>query len=84
VAGAKPTPDPSRVRSPPVPAGSPRSPLDIPEADWSEAVRWEATVPTLAASGVNDRPVIHSAAASLGLSTARIYQLMARLRRQLP
>ena len=61
VAGVKPTHDPSR-------APSPGRPLDIPEADWSEAVRREATVRALAAADVNSRSAVHAAAASLGLS----------------
>jgi hypothetical protein len=74
VAAVKPTPDPSRARSP-------GRPLDIPEADWSEAVRREATVRVLAASGVNSRSVVHAAAASLGISPAQVYRLIARFRR---
>jgi hypothetical protein len=61
VAGVKPTRDPSRAQSP-------GRPLDIPEADWSEAVRREATVRALTAADVNSRSAVHAAAASLGLS----------------
>ena len=74
VAGVKPTHDPSR-------APSPGRPLDIPEADWSEAVRREATVRALAAADVNSRSAVHAAAASLGLSPAQVYRLIARFRR---
>jgi hypothetical protein len=61
VAAVKPTPGSSRARR----AGRP---LDIPEADWAEAVRREAAVRALATAGVNSRLVIHAAAADLGLS----------------
>ena len=73
VAGTKPMPDSARARSP-------GCPLDIPEADWSEAVRREATVRPLATAGVNSQSAVHAAAASLGLSTAQVYRLIARFR----
>jgi putative transposase len=75
-AGVKPRPGSPRARS----AGRP---LDIPEADWTEAVRREATVRALAAAGVNNRLVIDAAAADLGLGRAQVYRLIARFR-QLP
>jgi putative transposase len=81
VAGAKPMPNSARARSPPARARSPGRPLDIPEADWSEAVRREATVRALATAGVNSQSTVHAAAASLGLSTAQVYRLIARFRR---
>jgi putative transposase len=81
VADAKPMPDPARARSPPARAWSPGRPLDITEADWSEAVRREATVRALATMGVNSQSAVHAAAASLGLSTAQVYRLIARFRR---
>ena len=73
VAGTKPMPDSAR-------AWSPGRPLDVPEADWSEAVRREATVRPLATAGVNSQSAVHAAAASLGLSTAQVYRLIARFR----
>jgi hypothetical protein len=63
VAAEKPTPVPPRARLP-------GRPLDIAEANWSEAVRREATVRVLAASGANSRSVVDAAAASLGISPA--------------
>jgi hypothetical protein len=44
-------------------------PLDVPEDDWSEAVRREAVVRALASANVNSRTVLRAAAAALGLST---------------
>jgi putative transposase len=73
VAGTKPMPDSAR-------AWSPGRPLDVPEADWSEAVRREATVRPLATAGANSQSAVHAAAASLGLSTAQVYRLIARFR----
>jgi putative transposase len=74
-AGVKPRPGSPRART----AGRP---LDIPEADWSEAVRREATVRALAAAGVNNRLVIDAAAADLGLGRAQVYRLIARFRQR--
>jgi hypothetical protein len=42
----------------------PKRPLDIPEDDWSEAVRREAAVRPLVAAGVKSRPVLNAAAAA--------------------
>src|SRR5208283_4730159 len=55
-------------------------PLDVPEDDWSEAVRREAVVRALAAANVNSRPVLHAAATALGLSTSQVYRLIAQFR----
>ena len=74
VAAEKPTPVPPRARLP-------GRPLDIAEANWSEAVRREATVRVLAASGANSRSVVDAAAASLGISPAQVYRLITRFRR---
>jgi hypothetical protein len=35
----------------------PERPLEVPEDDWSEAVRWEATVPMLVAVDVKSRSI---------------------------
>ena len=53
---------------------------DVPEDDWSEAVRREATVRPLAAAGVKSRLVLHAAAAALGISTSQVYRLIAQYR----
>ena len=74
MAGVNSACDPSQARSP-------GRPLDITEADWSEAVRREVVVRALAAAGANSRFAFRAAAASLGLSTAQVYRLIARFRR---
>jgi hypothetical protein len=71
VAGAKPTSDPARAWW---------RPLDIPEADWSDAVRREATVRALATVGVISRSAVHATAASLGGSAPAGHRLIARFR----
>ena len=58
----------------------PKRPLDIPEDDWSEAVRREAAVRPLVAAGSNSRPVLDAAAAVLGISTSQVYRLIAQYR----
>ena len=55
-------------------------PLGIPEDEWSEAVRREATVRSLAATGTNSRVFVKAAADALGLSTAQVYRLIGRFR----
>lgn len=55
-------------------------PLDVPEEDWSEAVRREGQVRPLAAAETNCRAVVRVAAAALGLSTAQVYRLIRQFR----
>jgi len=55
-------------------------PLDVPEDDWSEAVRREAVVRALASANVNSRTVLRAAATALGLSTSQVYRLIAQFR----
>jgi putative transposase len=55
-------------------------PLDVSEADWSEAVRREEQVRPLAAAATNCRAVVTAAAATLGLSTAQVYRLIRQFR----
>jgi len=53
--------------------------LDLPDSDWSEAVRREASIRPLVA-GPNSRAVVGAAAAALGLSVSQAYRLLGRLR----
>jgi putative transposase len=53
--------------------------LDIPEADWAEAVRREAQIRPLIA-GPTSRADIGVAAAALDLSVSQVYRLLGRLR----
>ena len=55
-------------------------PLDVPEDDWSEAVRREAAVRPLATADIKSRPVLDAAAADLGISTSQLYRLIAQYR----
>ena len=58
----------------------PARPLDIPEDDWSEAVRRERVVRPLAIAGTSSRAVVKAAAGALGLSVAQVYRLIAAFR----
>src|SRR5277367_6578128 len=58
----------------------PARPLDVPEGDWSEAVRREAVVRSLAVFGTGCRATVKAAADALGLSPAQVYRLIAMFR----
>jgi putative transposase len=58
----------------------PSRPLDIPEDVWSEAVRREGMVRSLAVSGTSSRTAVKAAAVALGLSVAQVYRLIATFR----
>jgi transposase InsO family protein len=58
----------------------PARPLDIPEHDWSEAVRRERVVRPLAVAGTNTRADVKAAAGALGLSQTQVYRLIAAFR----
>ena len=64
------------VRTPSPPA----RPLDISDDAWSEAVRREATLRSLATSATRDRAVVKVAADALGLSSAQVYRLIGQFR----
>lgn len=64
------------VRTPRPPA----RPLDISDDAWSEAVRREATLRSLATSATRDRVVVKVAADALGLSSAQVYRLIGQFR----
>jgi putative transposase len=56
------------------------STLDIPEKDWTEAVRRSERVRTLATADKNSGDAVKAAATELGLSTAQIYRLIRKFR----
>jgi len=58
----------------------PARPLDIPEHDWSEAVRRERVVRPLAVADINSGAAIKAAAGALGLSQTQVYRLIATFR----
>ena len=58
----------------------PARPLDIPEHDWSEAVRRERVVRPLAVAGINSRAAVKAAAGALGLSPTQVYRLITAFR----
>ena len=58
----------------------PARPLDIPEHDWSEAVRRERVVRPLAIADANSRAAIKAAAGALGLSQTQVYRLIVAFR----
>jgi putative transposase len=55
-------------------------PIDVPEDEWSEAVRREGQVRTIAAKSSIGRNVAKSVGLVLGLSTAQVYRLVTRFR----
>jgi putative transposase len=58
----------------------PARPLDIPEDEWSEIVRHEATARSLAGIGTHGGGGVKAAADALGFSTAQVYRLISRFR----
>ncbi len=56
------------------------SPLDVADADWTEAVRRSERVRSLATADKNSVAAVKAAASELGLSTAQIYRLIQKFR----
>lgn len=55
-------------------------PCDVPEKEWSEAVRRDEQIRALASQVPVGREAVKMAGAALGLSTAQVYRLVARFR----